>query len=121
MRGNGFAFAIGVTRQIDGIGGVRGFAKIVNDFAFAGDDLERRLKNLLVVKFNQFPRRLCFLAPLLGFAPSLFTAALLFAGQTNANRFLGQVHHVADGSFDGEVPPQIFIDRFRLRGRFNND
>ncbi len=120
--GNGFAFAIGVTRQIHRIGGVRGLAKIVDDFAFARDDLKRRLKNLLVVEFNQFPGwRLCFLASLLGFALFPFFAVLFFPGQTNANRLLGQVHHVADGGFDGEVPPQIFVDRLRLRGRFDND
>src|SRR6266581_5995806 len=107
VRGNGFPLAIGVTRQVDGIGGVRGFAKIVNDFAFARDDLERRLKNLLVVELNQLPGRLflCFLASLFGFSLFLFLAALFFARQTNANRFLGQVHHVPDGGFDDKVPP----------------
>jgi len=87
--------------------------------------LQRRLKNLVIINADQFPGRfllsLCFLASLFGFTFFLLLAALFFAGQTNANRFLGQVHHVADGRFDGVVPPQIFVNRFRLCGRFDNN
>src|SRR5882672_176180 len=50
-----------------------------------------------------------------------FFALLFFSGQANAYCFLGQVHHVADGSFDGVIPPQVFVDRFRLCGRFHNN
>jgi len=30
--------------------------------------------------------------------------------------FLGQVHHVADGRFDGVVPPQILLIVFAFAG-----
>ena len=125
MRRNGLPLAVRVARQIDGIRGDRRLAKIIDDFALARNDLQRRLKNLVIINADQFPGRfllsLCFLASLFGFTFFLLLAALFFAGQTNANRFLGQVHHVADGRFDGVVPPQIFVNRFRLCGRFDNN
>ncbi len=125
MRRNGFPFAIGVARQIHGFGGVRRFPQIVDDFAFARNDLQRRLKDFVVVNADQFHSRLllalCFLDCVLGFALSLFFAALFFAGQTNANGLLGQVHHVADGGLDGKIPSQIFVNCFRLCGRFDNN
>ncbi len=108
-----------------GFGRDRGLPQIIDDFAFTRDDLQRRLKNLIVVNADQFSGlfflSLCFLASILGFALFLLFAAFFFAGQTNANRFLGQVHHVADGRFDGKIPPQIFVNRFRLCWRFDND
>src|SRR2546430_1859942 len=47
VRGNGFALAIRVRRQVDRLRGVRRLPQVMNDFAFARDDLQRRLENLL--------------------------------------------------------------------------
>ena len=44
-----------------------------------------------------------------------------FVGQTDTDRLLRQVHHVADGRLDGVIPAQIFVDRLRLGGRFDDD
>jgi hypothetical protein len=125
MRRNGFPLAIRVARQIDGIRSMRCLSQIVDDLALPRDDLQRRFKNLVVIDADYFPGwrflDLCFLAALLRFDLFLFFDAIFLAGQTNAYRFLGQVHHVADGRFDGEVPPQIFVNRFRLCGRFDNN
>ena len=124
MRRNRFPLAIRVARQIDSIGGQRRFAKIIDDFALARDDLQRRLKNLLVIEFNYFPGQIllsfCFLAALLGFALFFLLAAFFFAGQANADRLFRQVHDVADGRLDGKVASQIFINRFCLCRRFDN-
>ena len=124
MRRNGLSFAIGVARQIDGIRGDRRLAKIMDDFALAGDDLQGGLENLVVIQCNRLLGVLLF--RLKAFLRALFFLSLLaargiFARQTNTNRFLGQVHHVADGSFHGEVSPQIFVNRFRLCRRFDNN
>ncbi len=123
MRRNCLAFAIRVARQIDGIRRERSLAKFIDNFAFARDDLKRGLKDFLVIQGYQLPGRLflCSLASFLSFALFLLSAALFFARQTNADRFLGQVHHVADGRFDGEISPQIFVNRFRLGRRFDNN
>src|SRR2546430_7188734 len=125
VRGDGFSLAVGVARQIHCLGGVRCFPQIVDDLALAGDDLQGRLENLIVVDADQLRsqlfRRLRFLASFAGFLSPFLFAALFFAGQTNADRFLGKVHDVADGRLDGEIPPQIFVNRFRLCGRFHNN
>ena len=122
VRGDGFSLAVGVARQVNRLRGVRCLPQVVDDFALARDDLQRRLENLVVVDADQFPgRRFCFLASFAGFLPPFLFAALFFAGQPNANRLLGQVHHVADGCLDGEIPPQVFVNRFRLCGRFHNN
>jgi hypothetical protein len=52
-----FSLAIGVARQIDGIRGVRRFAQIIDDFAFASDDLQRGLKDFVVVDADLLPGR----------------------------------------------------------------
>src|SRR5579862_298831 len=40
--------------------------------------------------------------------------------QVNAQVFLGQIHHVAHTGLDDVLRPQIFIDGFRLGGRFDD-
>src|SRR6266850_1159056 len=121
VRRNGLTLAIWIARQIDRVGRVRRFAKIANDLAFAGDNLQRGLKYPVVIEGDDLPSRLflCLLAPLFRFA--LLLAAFFLAGQANADRFLRQVHDVSDGRFDGEVATQILVNRFRLCGRFDND
>src|SRR6266851_105978 len=100
MRGDRFALAVRVARQVHRVGCVRRFPQVVNNFAFAGNNLQGRLENLGVVQGDRlavrFFRR--------GFAfPSL--AALLFLGlivrQTDTDGLLGQVHHMPDGGLDG--------------------
>ena len=99
-----------------------GFAQIVNDLALPGNDLQRGLENLFVIQSNL--GRLCF-----GFRAFLcslflfgfFVAGRILAGKANADSLCRQVHHVANGSLDGVIPSQIFINRLRLRGRFDND
>src|SRR6267378_2343638 len=53
VRRNGLTLAIGIARQIDCLGRVCGLAKIANDLALAGDDLQRGLENLVVIERNQ--------------------------------------------------------------------
>jgi len=50
VRRNGFPLAIGVARQIHGIGRDRGLPQIVDDFAFTRDDLQCGLENLVVIR-----------------------------------------------------------------------
>src|SRR6267142_1744334 len=106
MRRNGFSLAVRVTREIDGIGRARGLAKVVYDFAFAGDDLQRGLENLVVIERNRLLGVLLFgLSTFLRalFLLSLLAARGILAGQANADRLFRQVHDVADGRLDGEV------------------
>ena len=122
---NRFAFTVWVARQIDGFGGVRGFAQVVDDFQLAVDDLQRRLENLHVVQRHRFAYRLH-----LGLLAALLRANLLLwrtfllvrlIGQTNAYGLLRQVEDVADGGFDDVVAAQILIDSLRLCRRLYDD
>ena len=104
MRGDGFSLAIRVARQVYGVGGLRGLPKIVDHLSLAGDDLQRGLENLVVVERDDGLAR-CLLFDLLSLAAFFLSGfslpvALLFAGQTNADRLLRQVHYVADGRLD---------------------
>src|SRR5262249_14435041 len=47
-------------------------------------------------------------------------AALFFSGQTNTDRLLRQVQHVAHRRFDEIILSQILVDRLRLRRRLHN-
>jgi len=90
MRRNGLPLAIGVARQIDGIGGDRRLAKIIDDFAFARNDLQRRLKNLVIINAESVSRAVSP-EPLFSCFPFCFAFFFflppLLPGQTNANRF----------------------------------
>src|SRR2546421_12290276 len=46
MRGDGFAFAVRVARQVHGVRGTGGFAEVINQFALAGMDLEGWVEDL---------------------------------------------------------------------------
>src|SRR5580704_7076869 len=101
VRGDGFSFAVGVARQVDGVRGVGSFAEIIDDLAFARDDLKSGLEYFFVVEGDWRTGRLLFnfLCALLG--AFLFLAVIFFfAGQTNAVRLLGQVHYMANGGLD---------------------
>src|SRR5579859_416132 len=120
MRGNRFAFAVRVARQIHGVRGVRRFPQVINDFAFAGNNLQGRLENLGVVQSDRlaiqfFRSGLAFLS----LAAFLFLG--FFIGQTDTDRFFRQVHHVPDGGLDRVAFSQILVDGFRLCRRFHND
>jgi len=107
-----------VARQIDGIGGDRRLAKIIDDFAFARNDLQRRLKILsssMLISFPAVSPEPCFLASLFGFAFFFFLPPSLPRAD-ECQSFSWQVHHVADGRFDGVVPPQIFVNVFAFAG-----
>src|SRR5205807_1343806 len=122
MRGNGFALAVRVGRQVDRFRGVGRSAQVMNDLALAGDDLQRRLENLFVVYADLWSFCLssrAFLGSLFLFC--FFVAGGILTGQANPIRLRRQVHHVADGGLDGIVPSQILIDGLRLGGRFDND
>ncbi len=122
MRRNGLAFAIGVARQVNRVGGAGGFPEIVDHLALAGDDLQGRLENLGVIEANQNLGCLiggCLLLPLGGLA--LLVPIHIVAGQTDTYRLLGQVHHMPDGRFDHVVASQILVDRLRLSRRFDYD
>jgi hypothetical protein len=72
---------------------VRGLAQIINDFALAGDNLQRRLKNLVVIESNRLFGVLLF--RLSTFLRALFLLSFLatgrvLAGQANANRLFGR-------------------------------
>src|SRR5579862_416621 len=121
---NGFAFAVRVAGQIDGVGRVGSLAQVVEDFGFAVNDLQGRLENFNVVEGDWLADRLD-----LGFF-SLFGTSLFLGrcvqliriiGQTNAYGFFRQVEDVADGSFYGVTASQVFVNRFRLGRRFDND
>ena len=88
MRGDGFAFAVRVRRQIDLVGGERQLLQLGQNLFFAGND------NVL----GQEP---------------------VFDIDTEAA--LGQVLYVPERGIDRESLPQIFLNGFRLRGRFDND
>ena len=60
-----------------------------------------------------------FLRALLG-ALLFLSSAFFFAGQTYADRLLGQIHHVANGGLDEEIPPKVFINSLRLCRRLND-
>ena len=47
MRADGFAFAVRVARQVDGVRSACGFLKIVDNFDLAGDDFVGRLEDVL--------------------------------------------------------------------------
>ena len=125
MRGDCFAFAVRVARQINGIRAVGRFAQVVDDLELAVDDLQGRLKNLHVVKRHRLAHRLDFQLLAALFRANFFLwRGFRFIGliwQTNANRLFRQVQNVANRSFDDVVLAQILVDSLRLRGRFDND
>ena len=122
MRRNGFSLAVRVRSQIDGVGGMGRLAQIVDDLAFAGDDLQRRLENLFIIQSNFGCFCLDFRAFLRAFfLLRAFLARGIIARQANPDGLGRQVHHVADGRLDGVIPSQVFVNRLRLRGRFDND
>ncbi len=121
VRGDGFPFPVRVTGQIDGVRSVGSFAEIVDDLAFAGDDLKRWLENLFVVQRYRRAGGLFFylLGALLG-SLLFLSAVFFFSRQTDADRFLGQVHHVANGGLHEVIAPQVLINGLRLCGRLND-
>ena len=125
MRADGFAFAIRVAREIDGVGALGRFAQLVDNFDFSGNDLVLGLEDVCRSNHNRFGGLLLrsgfrALALGLGLALLLFAFAVLFAGQKDAYRFPRQVHDVAVGGLHGVVAAEILIDSFRLGRRFDN-
>src|ERR1700752_4436518 len=53
MGADSFAFAVRVACQVDGIGGLRRFAKLVDYFDLAGDHLVGRLKDIFGSDLNR--------------------------------------------------------------------
>src|ERR1700723_624341 len=115
---DGFAFAVRVARQVDGICSTGGLLQIVDYLNLAGDYFIGRLKDILGRDGYRLDD-LLFGRPGFGLAFLLLFAVFL-AGQQNTDRFLGQVHHVAVGSLDQVIPAQILVDCFRLSRRFDD-
>ena len=123
MGADGFAFAVRVTCEVDGVGGLSCFAKLVDYFYLAGNHLVGGLEDIFGSDGDWLRRRFLWfgLRAGLGFRFAfLFAFAVLLAGQKNADRLRGKIHHVAVGGFYRVAPAQIFVDRFRLGGRFND-
>ena len=120
VRGNRFAFAVRVARQIDRIGGIRRFAQVGDDLALAGNNLERRFENLFVVQRDRLAN-LLFLYFLRAFlCARLLLRNVVFIGQTDADRLFRQVEHVADRRLHDVILPKILVDGLRLRRRLHN-
>src|SRR6266403_3999676 len=125
LRGDGFPFAVRVTRQIDGVSSIRRFAQVVDDLELPVNDLQGRLTNLSVVEGHRVTYRLDlqFLAAL--FRANFFLwrgfGFIRLVGQTNTDRLFRQVQYVTDRSFDDIVFAQILVDSLRLCGRFDDD
>ena len=121
VRGNRFSFAVRVARQVDGVRGVGSFTEIVDDLAFARNDLKGWLKNLFVIQRYRRTNRLFFYFLRAFFDSLLFLSVVFFfAGQTDTDRFLGEIHHVANGGLDEEIPPQVLINCLRLCRRLDD-
>ena len=88
VRGHGFAFAVGVGRQIDGIGRLRQLLQPGDDLLLAGND--HVLGREIVVEID-------------------------------AERLLGQVLDVPERGFNLIARAEIFLDRLRFGGRFDDD
>ena len=88
MRGNGFAFAVRVRRQINVVRGRRQLLQLDDNFLFTGND---------------------------------DVISLEIVAGIHAQRALGQILDMPQRGLNREILPQIFLNRFRLGGRFDND
>ena len=119
---NCFAFAVRVTRQIDGFGVYGCPLKIPDDLQLRRDDLVGRLEYVFR-RDNDRLHRLLFSGFALAFALGLALGLLfsvLFAGQKDTDGLLRQVHHMAVGSLHVVVPAEILIDRLGLSRRLHD-
>ena len=88
MRGNGFAFAVRVRGEIDGVHAKRQFLQLGNNLLFAGDN------------------------DVFGFEVVI---------DVHTEGALGQIFDVPERGLDGVAFAQIFLNGFRLGGRFDDD
>ena len=123
MGADRLAFAVRVTGEVDGVGRLRSSPQLVDHFYFAGNHAIGRLEDIGRGDDNRFRRFLLrngFASFAFCFRFLLLLIAVLLAGQKDADRFRGEVHHVAVGGLHGITLPQIFFDRLRLGRRFND-
>ena len=120
---DGFSLAVRVGRQVH-VGSVLSrLAQVGDDLHFAGNDLQRGLKNVFRGD-DYWLNRFLFFCLFPGFGLGLSLLFLLFSvgtfRQQDTQSLFGKVQDMSQRRFDGVFAPQILVDCFRLCRRFHN-